>query len=305
MTSFNRVAWKAAVTIHEKLEQKQLLIITLPEREWKDTKCLVQQIEKADQKNWTSAGTTLRQRSLRLLCCLRERVSEIENELKSLLQPCAHISLREIYGDLCGLDDEFSDVEYSLSGKSISVITENIVLEGIELGRFQIILDWNQINEQQPYQIESLDPNPAASSSDTTHPHVQGTQLCEGEGQVAIRSARQQGRLLDFFVMVRQILETYNDGSPYVKLCNWYGINCQDCGNMMDEDEQYRCQQCYTDVCNMCSYCCNQCYDNNCCECSRMCSDCGSTFCQSCVNQCETCNEIFCKECLTDEKCET
>ena len=55
----------------------------------------------------------------------------------------------------------------------------------------------------------ALDPSPAASNSETTHPHVQTNQLCEGDGRSAIRHAMREGRLLDFFVLVRQILQTY------------------------------------------------------------------------------------------------
>ncbi len=242
---------------------------------------------------------------LRLLSNFRERMTEIEDELKALFKPLMRSSLGNIYTDICVLEEEFNDVEFCFSKKLISVTTDDIRLEGIELGRFQIVLGWNLLDDPFPYFIEALDPNPAASCSSTTHPHIQNTRLCEGEGQVAIRAALDQGRFLDFFIMIRQILETYNEDSPCVKLSDWHGINCNDCGHHMDEDDQYRCERCDINICGMCSASCPNCYEANCSECNRKCVGCDDWFCPGCVELCETCNDYFCKECLTDEICNT
>ncbi len=42
-------------------------------------------------------------------------------------------------------------------------------------------------------------------------------------------AALTEGRLLDFFMIVRQVLQTYSPDSPYVSLDDWYGRQCSDC----------------------------------------------------------------------------
>ena len=52
------------------------------------------------------------------------------------------------------------------------------------------------------------------------------------------------GRLLDFFVLVRQMLETYNSSSPYVSIDDWEGSAATDCGCSMDADDAGSCDRC-------------------------------------------------------------
>ena len=100
---------------------------------------------------------------------------------------------REIFRDLTALQEEFSEVECNLKRPTISVVTQEVTLEGVELGRFEIILDLRCLDEHQPYEVTALDPSPAASNADVTHPHVETGKLCEGEGRAAIRAALSQG----------------------------------------------------------------------------------------------------------------
>jgi hypothetical protein len=72
-----------------------------------------------------------------------------------------------------------------------------------------------------------------------THPHVCNGQLCEGDGAAPIKAALGSGRLLDFFVLVGQILETYNDASAHVTLDNWEGRSCNDCGTNVVRRKQH------------------------------------------------------------------
>ena len=187
----------------------------------------------------------------------------------------------------------------------LSVVTEPIILEGMDLGRFEIALDvegdprriWGS------YEVIALDPSPAASNPETTHPHVQTNQLCEGDGRSAIRRALREGRLLDFFVLVRQILRTYNAASAYVSLEHWSGVECRDCGELVGEDDRDYCEPCGTDICSNCSYTCAACGRGCCSECIETCSGCEERFCPGCLDPCAGCREPFCQECLTDEKC--
>ena len=79
----------------------------------------------------------------------------------------------------------------------------------MNIGPFKIVLDWSDLSVTKPYQIIAQELQPAASDDEvTTHPHVHGRMLCEGEGRVPIRNALRQGRLCDFFLLVQQVLQT-------------------------------------------------------------------------------------------------
>jgi hypothetical protein len=202
-------------------------------------------------------------------------------------------SVREIYLDLEQLLDEFDEVKISLKENQISVTTESIVLVdehndvSVSLGRFEIV--FNAISMHTPcYRIRALTPNPASSNEEITHPHVNSGRLCEGDATGGIRSALLEGRVLDFFTLVNQVLGTYGSDSPYVSLVNWNAVCCNDCGDMSDD----------TSTCHSCGeYCCS--------ECSRGCNSCGDYFCSNCVTDCagSNCYEVVCNSCIDDDLC--
>ena len=153
------------------------------------------------------------------------------------------------------------------------------------------------------YEVIALDANPAASDSDVIHPHVQAGQLCEGEGRTAVRRALREGRVLDFVVLVRQILQTYNPGSAYVSLERWKGVRCPDCGELVGEDDCVPCGHCEAYVCGECVFTCAGCDQPFCSSCIECCSGCEERYCSACLDACAGCGKPFCQECLTDEKC--
>ena len=55
--------------------------------------------------------------------------------------------------------------------------------------------------------------------------------LCEGEGRLPVLRALEQGRLLDFFLLVRNVLSTYNPDGAHLPLSRWRGAPCTDCGD--------------------------------------------------------------------------
>ena len=117
-----------------------------------------------------------------------------------------HVSATDVYHDLLALKGEFEEVEIDLEENDLSVTTDDIDLDGVCLGPFQIRLEWQQIGQaSQPYRVIALDPHPATKSDEITHPHVQDERLCEGDGRAAIADALAEGRLLDFFLLVSQV----------------------------------------------------------------------------------------------------
>ncbi|MCA9018489.1 MAG: hypothetical protein KDA77_24450, partial [Planctomycetaceae bacterium] len=161
--------------------------------------------------------------------------------------------------------------------RSISVTTESIVLEEIYLGPFQIHLNWGDpaSGRSSSYRVIAQDAQSAATDDSVTHPHVQDESLCEGEGRKPICKALEQGRILDFFLIVANLLRTYNSGSPYVSLAEWNGSSCEDCGTTVNSDDIYSCEKCNTQICNDCYVSCSCCDGIFCGECTSCCEGCG------------------------------
>ena len=95
--------------------------------------------------------------------------------------------------------------------------------------------------------------------------------LCEGDAQPAIRLALQQGRLLDFFQIVEQVLSTYNPSSAYVSLEDWEGSTCDRCGDMANSDDARECKGCESLICGGCVYQCRECQEMYCGDCDNLC----------------------------------
>jgi hypothetical protein len=211
----------------------------------------------------------------------------------------------DIFRDLLALKQEFDEVEIDPNRHTVAVITDAIVLEDVELGRFKVQLDWEDLDSAYPYRVIALDPKPAITDSRITHPHVSGERLCEGDGRLAIKAALTQGRLYDFFVLVSQILHTYGSSSPYVRLEEWTGKPCSGCGSSTSEKDRYFCRQCDDVLCNRCIACCPGCEEIFCYGCVLTCSGCGRELCRTCLRTCARCGSRVCGKCLQDGLCGT
>lgn len=153
---------------------------------------------------------------------LAQRLVHDVSPLRRLSEPnLTPPAVKEVFAELRALEHEFGGL--ILKPSQISVATPPIELSGIELGRFEIQLIGKGLK------VVALEPHPAESDSDITHPHVSAGQLCAGWGAESMGAALTEGRLLDFFMIVRQVLQTYSPDSPYVSLDDWYGRQCSDC----------------------------------------------------------------------------
>ena len=130
------------------------------------------------------------------------------------------------------------------SEQEVRATTAPIELEGFYLGRFEIRLQWERIHQSSAYRVVALDPQPSSQRKEVTHPHVSSEYLCEGEGRLAIRSALDQGRIGDFFLIVLNLLRTYSPGNAYVELEDWDGVSCSNCDASCSSDELYSCHSC-------------------------------------------------------------
>jgi len=256
------------------------------------------------ERSWLSAAGS---------CC--DGINRITNDVSYYLsrfkeltdKPVQEIpKLSALVEDLRQLQQEFGKVELNKASNTISVITEPITLQDVYLGPFEIKLDLNRLPDlyrSSPYFCIALDPHPAAASDDVTHPHVTGDRLCEGDGATAIRVALEQGRLCDFFTLARSILNTYSPDSPYVRLDEWDGQACYECGYVTDEENSYFCSFCDQTFCEECSTCCHSCNETVCNSCSQLCAYCQESSCPNCIEECIKCKRLYCSSCLEEDLC--
>ncbi len=224
---------------------------------------------------------------------LRASARELIRELHDF---CSHVdaasqsarmnSCREVYDDLVHLEDEFDEVRFDRRNQMLTVRTEPIELEGVDLGPFDIALHWSDIGREfSAYSVIAVHPVKADGDECVTHPHVRHDALCEGDGKVPIARALQRGELFEFFVLVRQVLRTYDPSSAYQPLDEWFDAKCEecsDCGCCLDEYERNSCDSCSSQICN---------------DCSDVCGICTGVCCQQCSDRCASCEEPVCRGC--------
>jgi hypothetical protein len=222
MNDNQRKALRAAVLIHEHLANRSLSTsaVHLPEYAWTTIRRLQGQITRAAGRGWHGAARRLGEQ---MADAIRRFQLDLEAALRTVDAHAASSIVptpSEIHQDILALQREFDEVEIDLAGHELSVTTDAIVLGGIELGPFDIRLDWQRLGDSRPYRVVVRDPNPAAHNDEVTHPHVQGETLCEGDGRPAIQAALAQCRIYDLILLVSQVLYTYARGSAYVELDN-------------------------------------------------------------------------------------
>ncbi|MEQ8617693.1 MAG: hypothetical protein RIB44_14060, partial [Lacipirellulaceae bacterium] len=207
-------------------------------------------------------------------------------------EPVEPLTAKAVLDELVGLTEEFEAVAIDHRQQTISVRTVPIELEGVGLGTFEIALDWERLfHDGASYSVVACQPNPAATDSEVTHPHVSSEKLCEGEGQGVIRTALSQGRLFDFFLLVQQVLLSYNPDSAYVTLDEWEGVRCFDCAGIAAPDDRCDCSACETALCYDCARCCCDCEELQCYECMDSCWACETNCCRHCLRSCEDCEQ--------------
>jgi hypothetical protein len=268
MSRNNVTLARAAIAIRAALasEPARSFPDELPRNAWQRCENLLRQIHCARQRGWCLAAAD-REDDLRYgLARVRAELADLDQQLLTLVAPHSLASATEIYRDLAVLEDEFSDWSYDRANRILSVTTAPVELEGIYLGPFDIRLHWNRIARAgaDTYRVVALDPRPAAVRDDVTHPHVRDEELCEGEGREPIRRALAEGRLLDFFLLVSNLLHSYNAESPFVSLADWFAECCADCDTFVSRDERYICTRCESSLCEGCQLTCGACCDSFC-----------------------------------------
>ncbi|MEM1354988.1 MAG: hypothetical protein AAGH88_08905 [Planctomycetota bacterium] len=213
---------------------------------------------------------------------------------------------RQVLDELRQIEDEFGGWMLENGSRTLSVETDPITLEYLHLGRFRLALDLHRLGDSPhvfPLRVEALEPNPAAGSDRVTHPHVRDECLCTGDATAPLGHALRDGRLADVFMLVRNVLNTYNPDSPYVSIDDWEAEGCPECGGSMYEDTRCWCELCDRDYCDECVGTCQHCSETTCYGCLRTCDHCEETFCRQCMTSCGDCGEACCPGCLDDDLC--
>jgi hypothetical protein len=300
-----RPLWKAACQLHDRLAVADdwRRAAVLPEFAWNCCHASYRQIEAAGRLGWQGAVRVMRREARDDLTSLIHALETARSAIDPDRDAPVVVSVAEIYRDLLSLDDEFPEVRCNLSEQQLSVFTEPIELEETYLGAFEIRLNWK--SAELGYAVIARDPQPSERSSGVTHPHVQDERLCEGDGRLPIRLALRQGRLADFFLVVRQVLETYNSSSAYVALDQWFSQDCPECGGELYDDDSSCCETCGNSFCSACTRDCAACSAVGCGNCQQTCPECDEPVCHFCLTMCERCHESLCKRCLDDKSCST
>jgi hypothetical protein len=296
---------RAAVLIHGQLASRDRPVssVSLPDYAWTVIRRLQGQIVRAARLGWDGAARRLGREMADAISRFQADLAATRHTFESQTAPSTIPSSSEIYRDLVALQAEFDQIEVHMEDHELVVTTECIVLDEIELGAFEIHLDWQRLDGSHPYRIVARDPNPAAQSTEIPHPHVQSETLCEGDGRAAIQAALAQGRLYDLFLLVSQVLHTYARGSAYAELDAWTGINCSDCGTTMSPDDSYGCQRCGSELCDDCRQLCAGCEESYCSGCLSQCPECEMDFCRGCLAACPGCKRKICGSCMENGLC--
>ncbi len=297
--------FRLALAIHGHLQQQRSSIrsIELPESAWLTCQSMQRQLRRALAHDWQLAARRLdRDVNVQLQSLLEQMRQIVDDRATTVTKhvPTAH----DIYQDILSLEAEFEAVTWSIRQGTLSVTTSDVVLENIDLGRFQIELDWRELPDSTSFRVIALDPNPADSNENVTHPHVESESLCVGDARLSIQYALEQGRIADFFLIVNNVLLTYNGGSPYVSLRDWHGVSCSDCGDSVSSDDRFTCGKCEDSLCESCYRLCESCSDNFCCTCVASCDGCDEDVCHGCQQSCSSCKSTFCPSCLEENVCD-
>jgi hypothetical protein len=184
--------------------------------------------------------------------------------------------------ELRHLEAEFGAVEVRWTQTVIRIATEPIVLQGVSLGPFAIEFDWSRDRSAGAkfFKVKALAANVPSDRDNVTHPHVQDDVLCPGDAREALDEAVADGRLVDAFLLVQSVLTHYNPNSAYVRLDEWDGSHCAQCGQRIASSESDSCEGCDCTLCD---------------ECTDRCEGCDQTRCGDCLSPCDICRARHCR----------
>ena len=235
---------------------------------------------------------------------------QAENSLLNPPEPVKSMGVKDIYADIKAVEEEFGGYKWDHVTERLSVTTESINLLDISLGRFKINLKLPHFatptDSDGGVYVEALTPNCSCGHS---HPHVsEAGYVCLGDGVHSVRKALAEGRVLDYFIILKQLLNSYDAEGSYTRLEHWGEedddrICCSDCG--YDTTDYFYCDSCDCSYCDECYGSCEGCDELICDTCRMACTDCSTGLCPGCnMTGCKDCSNPLCETCSSKESCE-
>lgn len=281
MPSWDREMWKVAKRIAAAWSPTRLPEPGFSAAALQRLLQLRQRCDEARRRDWRIAEIRVRGRLRRQIAGILSSLQDFVAETESV--PTAPLaSVGDVYRDLVALQTEFTDVTVDEDEKTVAVTTDRIVLEGVDLGPFQIVWHWEQRDHRHALRVIAEEPQPAGGREDVTHPHVSDETLCTGAADAPLQQALASGRIGDAFLIVRQVLRTYNSRSAYVCLDDWNAGRCAACGDAVPNEDLSCCAMCATDLCD---------------GCRTTCRECDEACCRGCTATCPVCNDPVCIRC--------
>ncbi len=183
--TLNRLLLRGAVRIHDALATAgRESVPNLPETAWQELQGTCERLEQAVERSWTHAANHVRWEIEHSLSYLIRQLEEFRRNIAAQQASHKFYSPRDVHRELVALKTEFDEVRLDLKACTLTVVTDSIVLEHVNLGRFKIVLHWDRLDEDDTCEVLALDPHPTAGDSSTTHPHVRDERLCEGDGRL-------------------------------------------------------------------------------------------------------------------------
>jgi hypothetical protein len=252
-------------------------------------------------RGWTTAADYLRREYLSSLRDIGPAVQSLIEDAEHTPEPIP--SLRDLFEELLAVEEDFNTLSIDHKAGTIAVLTDAIELEDVDLGRFSIELSYRAIGDlshDRWFKAITQDPRSPSHDSSITHPHVCDDRVCTGDASVPIRIALTTGRLSEFFMLVRSVLQTYNADSAYVRLDDWDGVSCADCGELANPNDLCFCDGCEQDHCEDCIRCCVDCSQSGCRSCLKRSELTQEWVCSSCEASCNDCGKFCAASELTD-----
>jgi hypothetical protein len=220
--SVNRVAGELKAAFDKQFSKKIYYKIRLISRRFRDIGSYGEQMR--EKLNGIISDKKFTNPLLRNIECkamdigyVKDGIIDNIEQVKEMLK--LQIDIENLKKDLVYLLDNYDYVNYK--DGILTVQTDDICVEGVAFGPFDIILNVNSNSEiNYKFTCKALKPNRRDG-----HPHPNITSgdsgnLCVGKGYYALEKSFSQGRIGDFMDIVQRILNTYSQ-DPFYGLSNW------------------------------------------------------------------------------------
>jgi len=162
-----------------------------------------------------------------------------------------------ILEELRGLNQEFDDLQVSID--RIQVTTKSpVIFDSINFGKFRLSINFDYIDviAEAITPIYPVFQHPSLYSCSCDgynlfpHPHIEDDSICLGNGENACDKALYDVRILDAFMIIQSVLNTYSPGTSYCFLEDYNTVICRTCWpDRVSFDNAFRCLGCHEIVC--------------------------------------------------------